>query len=118
MLSRAVAVDQFPWTSHVETVVLLTQQKPNMSIEITMTDKDLDLTRAEVKTTYKQIEEYVKNKYGLHVPNLYIAQVKKEFGIIERENYNLGKEGHRVPQVTKEKRDAIIDALRFYKMIE
>ena len=117
-VQRAVAVDQFPWTNHVETVVLLTQQNPNMSIEITMTDKDLDLTRAEVKATYKQIEEYVKNKYGLHVPNLYIAQVKKEFGIIEHENYRIGKEGHRVPQVTQEKRAAIIDALKFYKMID
>ena len=83
-----------------------------------MTEEDLELTRAEAKATYKEITDYVQNKYGLHVPNLYVAQVKREFGIIERENYNKGKEGHHIPQVTPEKREAIIDALRFYKMIE
>lgn len=114
---KAVAIEQFPNTSHVETVVLLTQRKPDMSIEITMDEKDLELTRAEAKATYKQITDYVQNRYGLHVPNLYVAQVKREFGIIERENYNKGKEGHPIPQVTPEKREAIIDALRFYKMI-
>ena len=101
-----------------ETVVLLTQRKPDMSIEITMDEEDLELTRAEAKATYREITEYVKNKYGLNVNRLYIAQVKREFGIIERENHNKGKEGHHVPQVTAEKREAIIDALRFYKMIE
>ena len=102
----------------METVVLLTQRKPDMSIEITMDEEDLELTRAEAKATYREITEYVKNKYGLNVNRLYIAQVKREFGIIERENYNKGKEGHHVPQVTPDKREAIIDALRFYKMIE
>ena len=100
-----------------ECVVLLTQRKPDMSIEITMTEEDLALTRAEAKATYKEITDYVQNKYGLKVNNLYVAQVKREFGIIERENYNKGKEGHYIPQVTSEKRAAIIDALRFYKMI-
>ena len=36
------------------------------------------------------------NKYGLKVNNLFVAQVKREFGIIEHENYNKGKEGHDV----------------------
>lgn len=114
---RICPIDQFPATVHVECVVLLTQRKPDMSIEITMTEEDLELTRAEAKATYKEITDYVQTKYGLRVPNLYVAQVKREFGIIERENYNKGKEGHQIPQVTPEKREAIIDALRFYKMI-
>ena len=37
------------FATHVETVVLLTQRKPDMSIEITMTEEDLELTRAEGK---------------------------------------------------------------------
>ncbi len=102
------------FATHVETVVLLTQRKPDMSIEITMTEEDLELTRAEAKATYKEITDYVQTKYGLKVNNLYVAQVKREFGIIERENYNKCKEGHHIPQVTPEKREAIIDALRFY----
>ena len=79
---------------------------------------ELDLTRAESKATYKEIEEYVQNKYGLHDTNLYIAQVKREFGIIERINYNVGDGKSRVPQVTPEKREAIIDALKYFQMIE
>ena len=82
-----------------------------------MTEEDLALTRAEAKATYKEITEYVQTKHGLKVNNLFVAQVKREFGIIERENYYKGKEGHYIPQVTREKREAIIDALRFYKMI-
>ena len=63
------------------------------------------------------LEMYVKNKFGLHVPNLYIAQVKQAHGIIERENFNKGAEGHRIPQCPKEKWDAIEDALRYFRMI-
>lgn len=59
----------------VETVVLLNRQDISTSIEIEMTAEDLELTRIESKATYKEIETYVKNKYGLHVPNLYIAKV-------------------------------------------
>lgn len=61
-----------------------------------MTEEDLELTRDESKATYKEITDYVQTKYGLKVNNLYVAQVKREFGIIERENYNKGKEGHDV----------------------
>ena len=32
-------------------------------------------------------------------------------------NYNIGAEGHKVPQVTEEKKNAIIDALKYFKMI-
>ena len=60
----------------------------------------------------------MQNKYGLHVTNLYIAQVKREFGIIERINYNVGDGKNRVPKVTPEKREAIIDALKYFQMIE
>ena len=57
---------------------------------------ELDVTSAESKATYKEIAEFVKNKYGLNVSNLYIAQVKQEFGIIERINYNVGEGKARV----------------------
>ena len=116
-LRRARMLMRTKVSMHCECVVLLTQRKPDMSIEITMTEEDLALTRAEAKATYKEITDYVQTKYGLKVNNLFVAQVKREFGIIERENYNKGKEGHYIPQVTSEKREAIIDALRFYKMI-
>ena len=60
---------------------------------------------------------FVKNKYGFHVTNLNIAQVKQKYGIIERVNYNVGEGKSRVPNTPQEKFEAIEDALRFYKMI-
>ena len=116
-VDKAVAVDQFPWTANVETVVLLSTQKTKRHIDIEITTDELDLTCAEAKATYEQIKAYVKEKFGLNVSNLYIAQVKREFGIVERINYNIGAEGHKVPQVTEEKRKAIMDALSHFKMI-
>lgn len=95
----------------------MSQRKPDDYIEVDLELSELDISPAETKATYAEIEKYVKEKYGLHVTNLYIAQVKREFGIIERKNYNVGKEGHRIPQVTPEKRDAIIDALKYFQMI-
>lgn len=104
-------------STHVETVVLLSTQKANRHIDIEITTDELDLTCAEAKATYEQIKAYVKENFGMNVSNLYIAQVKREFGIVERVNYNIGVEGHKVPQVTEEKRKAIIDALKHFKMI-
>ena len=104
-------------STHVETVVLLSTQKTKRHIDIEITTDELDLTCAEAKATYEQIKAYVKEKSGLNVSNLYIAQVKREFGIVERINYNKGAEGHKVPLVTEEKRKAIMDALSHFKMI-
>lgn len=78
----------------------------------------MNLTKAESKATYAEIKEYVFDKYDLKVSQLYIAQVKRKHGIIERINYNIGESKKRVPQVTPEKEAAIEDALRHFKMIE
>ena len=116
-VKKVAVVDQFCQTTHVETVVLLSTQKAKRYVDIEITTDELDLTCAEAKATYEQIKTYIKGKYGFNVSNLYIAQVKKEFDIIERVNYNKGTGGHKVPQVTEKKRDAIIDALKHFKMI-
>ena len=67
---------------HVETVILLSRTAPDAVIKVNLEMSELDVTSAESKATYKEIQEYVQNKYGLHVTNLYIAQVKQEFGIM------------------------------------
>lgn len=69
------------------------------------------------KATYREIAEYVQEKYGLHVTNLNIAQVKDKCGFDKRENYNKGAEGHKEPQVTAEKEKAILDAFRHFGML-
>ena len=117
-IRKVRAVDQFGQTVHTETVILLSRKAPDAEIKVRLDMSELDITSAESKATYKEIQEYVKNKYDLHVTNLYIAQVKREFGIIERENYNTGEGKAKVPQVTAEKREAIIDALKYFQMIE
>ena len=114
---KATAVDMFPRTTHVETVVLLSQRRPDTHIDIKLDLSELDVTAAETKATYQEIKDYVLERFGLKVSTLYISQVKAKCGIIERENYNKGKEGHRVPKCPKEKENAIMDALRHFKMV-
>lgn len=115
---KSVAVDQFCQTVHVETVVLLSQQKPDDTIEIDLDLDELDATSAELKATYKEIKDYVLKEFGLKVSSLYISQVKRKCGIEVGENYNLPKsENARVPQCPKEKEDAIKAALKYFAMI-
>ena len=104
--------------AHVETVVLLSKLKVNHHIEIELKMDELDLTSAESKATYDEIKTYVLEKYGLKVSQLYIAQVKRKCGIIERKNYNVSKkENAKVPQCPPEKEAAIMDALKHFQMI-
>lgn len=118
VLQRAEAVDLFPRTAHVETVVLLSKLKVDHHIEIELKMDELDLTAAESKATYDEIKAYVLNKYGLKVSQLYIAQIKRKCGIIERKNYNVSKkEDAKVPQCPPEKEAAIMDALKHFQMI-
>ena len=65
--------------------------------------------------TYKEINEYVEEKYGFKLHSAYIAQVKREMGIEMGENYNLSKSDDYEPkQITPEKRATIIDALKHF----
>ena len=117
-LERVRPVDQFAHTVHVETVVLLSQQKADDYIEVELELDELDLTSAESKATYKEIQEYVLKEHGLKVSNLYISQVKRKCGIEVGENYNLPKsEDSRQPQCPEEKEKAIRDALEHFGMI-
>lgn len=110
--------DMFGQSCHVETVVLLTQQKPDDTIEIDLDLDELDATSAELKATYQEIKDYVLKEFGLKVSSLYISQVKRKCGIEVGENYNLPKsENARVPQCPKEKEDAIKAALKYFAMI-
>ena len=111
-------VDMFGFTVHVETVVLLSQQKPDDTIEIDLDLDELDATSAELKATYQEIKDYVLKEFGLKVSSLYISQVKRKCGIEVGENYNLPKsENARVPQCPKEKEEAIKAALKYFAMI-
>lgn len=117
-VKKGCCIDMFPSTGHVETVVLLSQQKPDDRIEVEIELDELDLTSADSKATYKEIQEYVLEKYGLKVSNLYISQEKRKCGIEVGVNYNLPKsEDSRQPQCPVEKEMAIKDALKHFGMI-
>ena len=117
-LKKLQAVDMFPQTSHIETVALLSKLDLKNHISIELPIDNMDLTSAESKATYKQIQNYVLEKFGFKVSTLYIAQVKKKHGIEVREHYNILKnENQKVPQCSIEKEEAILDALKYYKMI-
>ena len=112
-------VDMFPQGVHVETVCLLSklsETKSHISVKVEM--YEMDLTAAESKATYQEIQDWVQEKYGFHVTHLNIAQVKRKYGIIERENYNKPKsEDSRQPGCPAEKIRAIEEALMFFRMI-
>ncbi len=118
-LKRFRPHDLFPRTAHCETVCLLSKlSEAKHHIEVKVDMDELDLTSAEAKATYREIEEWVREKYGFHVTNLNIAQVKQKHGIIERENYNKPKsENSRQPGCPEEKVKAIEDAMRHFQMI-
>ena len=128
-MSPILAVDLFPRTrqksdinlglsNHVETVVLLSQQRPNDKIRVELDLTEFDITAAEKEATYQEIKDYIFEKHGVKVSSLYIAQVKEKLGIKERENYNLPKNADsKQPQCPKEKENMIVEALKHFKMI-
>lgn len=120
-LDRVKAVDMFPHTVHVETVVLLGRKKVDEEIVYAYEDyepKDSEyLNGTKGSATYREIKEWVKSQHGLSVSSLYIAQVKEKCGLEKRENFNLGAEGHRVPTCPPEKEEAILSAFRHFHMI-
>lgn len=117
-LKEVQPVDMFPMTAHVETVALLSKLDVDKHIDVDIKLDELDLTSAESKVTYAQIKESILEKFNLKVSTLYIAQIKKKCGIVLREHYNKSKKEKQViPQCTPEKEEAIMDALRHFKVI-
>ena len=105
-------------STHVETVVLLSQQKPDDTIEIDLDLDELDATTAETKAIYEEIKAYVWDKHHLKVSSLYISQVKRKCGLEVGQNYNLSKsENPKVPKCPPEKEAVIMGALKHFQMI-
>lgn len=118
-LKKAVAVDMFPRTAHVETVVLLSKgEVDSKKIRVEFSLEDMDMSEFQDGATYPQIKEYVLEHSGLKVSNLYISQIKRKCGIGVGKNYNLPKsEDSRQPQCPPEKEKAIREAFKYFGMI-
>ena len=101
-----------------ETVISLSQQRPDHYVHIGIDLDDMDVTPAESKVSYQEIKDWVPAHTGLKFSCLYIVQVKAKHGIIKRACYNKAKtEGNRVPKCPPEKERAIEEALRHFQMI-
>ena len=130
-LERAVAVDQFCHSSHVETVVLLSHKKPdghiNVKVEFGEGEGKVPLDniakRAESykpkeRVTYKMIKEYIEAKYGFKVHTAYIAEVKRDLGLPMYDAPNAVEELKQPRKhPTAEKVEAIKDALKHFEVI-
>ena len=112
---RAAAVDLFPGTAHVETVVLLSRETNPLTVEVRM-----EVETGEVKEhpTYKRIQEYVQEKYGFKVHTAYIAEVKRMVGLDMHKAPNaVEQRKHEYHPCPPEKVEAIKDALRHFGLI-
>ena len=78
-------VDMFPHTPHVETVALLSKLNTEHHLDIEIGEDELSEIDFSKDATYGEIKKYVLDKYGLKVSSLYIAQIKRKHGLIERE---------------------------------
>ena len=116
---RACAVDLFPGTAHVETVVLLSKGEiDSKKVRVEFSLEDMDMSEFQDGATYPQIKEYALEHTGLKVSNLYISQIKRKCGLEVGKNYNLPKsEDSRQPQCPPEKEKAIREAFKYFGMI-
>ncbi len=130
-VAKGVGVDMFPFTEHVETVVLLSHKKADSYIHIDVEfgegegkiPVDSIAKRAEAykpkeKVTYKMIKEYIEAKYGFKVHTAYIAEVKRSLGLPMYDAPNAVEELKQPRKhPTPEKVEAIKDALRYFAVI-
>lgn len=120
-LEKWRAVDQFPMTVHVETVVLLGRKKSTEDMVYAYVDyepeDDAYLHGMKGNATYREIKEWIKAEYGMSVSSLYVAQIKDKCGFEKRQNYNIGENKAHVPNCPPEKEKAILKAFKHFRMI-
>ena len=129
--AAGVAVDMFPRTSHVETVVLLSHKKPDSVINVKVEfgegegkipldniEKRAESYKPKERVTYKMIKEYIEEKYGFKVHTAYIAEVKRDLGLPMYDAPNAVEELKQPRKhPTPEKVEAIKDALKHFEII-
>ena len=111
---------QPPETGQVETVVLLSKGEiDSKKVRVEFSLEGMDMSGFQKGATYEQIKAYVLKHTGLKVSSLYISQVKRKCGLDVGQNYNLSKkENAKVPQCPPEKEAAIVEALKYFQMLE
>jgi len=116
----AEAVDLFPRTGHVETIVLLRDQRSARDyVYVDYAPESSEyMEKMPPRATYPEIKSWVLENHGLKVSSLYISQVKRKHGLPVGESYNKPKaEDAKQPQCPPEKEAAIEAALRHFRLI-
>ena len=112
----------------VETVALLTKKSDfgkkkrdfqvEMEVPISPDMHKEYKEQKEQKPTYENIKKYIMEKHGVKVHTAYIAEVKRDCELDMRPNYNVSKKDDPViKSCTPEKREYIMEALRYYKLV-
>ena len=118
-------------TTHVETLVQLSQKKPdttiNVKIEFGEGEGELSLkkiaqrieaNKPKEKVTYKMIQDYIEATYGFKVHTAYIAEVKRDLGLPMYDAPNAVEELKKPRQHPSEKMvKAIKETLKHFEII-
>ena len=105
--------------SHIECVIALSKGEiDSKKVRVEFSLEGIDTSGLQKGATYPEIKARVLEQTGLKVSSLYISQVKQKCGLEVRENHHKAKsENTKQPQCPKEKEDAIVEALKHFKMI-
>ncbi len=129
-VERVQPYDMFPQTKHVETLVCLSQKKPdstiNVKIEFGEGEGQLSLkkiaerveaSKPKEKVTYKMMQAHIEEKYGFKVHTAHIAEVKRDLGLPMYDAPNAVEElKHPRSHPTDRARKAIKETLQFFEI--
>ena len=129
-IEKTKLFDMFPQTKHVETLVCLskkTEKHINIDVEfgegegqlsLKKLQEELNEQKPKKKTTYKDVQTYIEEKYGFKVHTAYIAEVKRDLGLPMYDAPNAVEELKKPRQhPTAEMVEAIKDALKHFEII-
>lgn len=70
------------------------------------------------KPTYSAIRKYIKEKYGTSISTLYVAQMKRKYGVEIGISYNKPKTSRaKVPNCTPQKEKLILEAFKHFDLV-
>ena len=112
-------VDLFPRTKHCECVIALSKGEiDSKKVRVEFSLEGMDTSGLQKGATYPEIKARVLEQTGLKVSSLYISQVKQKCGLEVRENHHKAtSENAKQPHCPPEKEAAILDVLKYFKMI-
>ncbi|MFW3962343.1 hypothetical protein [Acinetobacter radioresistens] len=67
--------------------------------------------------TYKQIQEYLKDKNGRTFKSCWIADIKSQYGLTKKQAYNRYDPDKRVHPCPEQYKEKVEEALRHFQMI-